>query len=92
VLLHEVVHNVEPEENDLPNPPVAAVTPPTTGEVESPEGSGEESPATTEETPKTDETPDSDEPPATDDAPAEDAAPVENTTDDEPASDAEPKE
>jgi hypothetical protein len=51
VLLHEVVHNVEPEANDLPNPPAPAVTPATTGEGEPIEGSGEEPPTTTDDPP-----------------------------------------
>jgi hypothetical protein len=42
VLLHEVVHNVEPEQNDLPNPPIGS---PTGSELEPPTGSGEDAPA-----------------------------------------------
>lgn len=63
VLLHEVVHNVEPEENDLPNPPVAATTPPTTGEGEPIEGP-DETPTTTTDEPTTNEEPPTDEPAA----------------------------
>jgi hypothetical protein len=44
LLLHEVVHNVEPEANDLPNPPLDSATPPTGNELEPPPtGSEQES-------------------------------------------------
>ena len=83
VLLHEVVHNVDPEANDLPNPPAPAVTPPTTGEGEPIEGSGEEPPATTDDSPATGDSPSTDEPTTTEEPTAEEPAAPDDKTSDE---------
>jgi hypothetical protein len=78
VLLHEVVHNIEPEDNDLPNPPVKPATPPATSEADEPRAT-EDNPSTTYET-------------LTEETPAEDAAPQEPTDSDAPTTELEAKE
>jgi len=80
VLLHEVVHNVEPEANDLPNPPVAAVTAPATGEGEPIEGPDKEPPTTIDDSPSTDV------PTTTEESNAEDSDSRESVPSEEPES------